>query len=74
MANASLEELRPSLEAIPAHEIDEPDLPMAVALQEAHDLAALVGEAEVRDSILAVGLDAAKAGVDPILRTSSEVR
>ncbi|MEM9463348.1 MAG: hypothetical protein AAGF11_54910 [Myxococcota bacterium] len=52
-----LETLRPLLDAIAPTEIQEPDLPMAVALQEAHELHIALQSEERFDRILAVGLD-----------------
>lgn len=52
-----LESLRPVLEAIPADEIEAPKLPMAVALQEAHNLEATIEADGVRKRIIAVGLN-----------------
>jgi hypothetical protein len=58
MGQTELESLRPTLLAIPAEDVDAPNLPMAVALQEAHDLHTLASDAAVRTKLLAVGIRA----------------
>ncbi len=58
MPNPTLDQLMPKLEALAPAEVSAPDLPMAVALQEGHDLATLVARADVRRRLLAVGLPA----------------
>jgi hypothetical protein len=55
MANANLEALMERLKAIPAVDLDQPDMPMSVALQEASDLAVLVNTELVRNRLVAVG-------------------
>ncbi len=56
----SLDKLTPLLMAIPFEELDSPATPIHVALQEAHDLNTLVGNPEVRERLLAVGLPKAE--------------
>ena len=56
MTDAHLEPLTPLLSAIPAADVRAPNLPVAVALQEAHDLLALVGQEKLRTRLTAVGL------------------
>lgn len=53
---STLEKLMNTLAAIPADEVESPNLPIEVALQEAHDLNALVANPEVRERLVAVGL------------------
>jgi hypothetical protein len=57
MPNSDLEALRPVLDALPLEDIDEPDLPMSVLLQEAHDLYAIVKDEPVRSALVAVGVE-----------------
>jgi hypothetical protein len=54
-----LEAMRPILDAIPPDEIDEPPLPMAVALQEANDLHTTLGVDDTRERLVTVGVDPA---------------
>lgn len=49
----------PTLESIPTADVREPDLPMAIALQEAQDLRAALDADDTWDAVLAVGLDPA---------------
>lgn len=53
---STLEKLLPTLATIPADEVESPNLPIEVALQEAHDLNALVANPEIRERLIAVGL------------------
>jgi len=57
---ATLDKLMSTLAQIPLDEIEAPTLPIEVALQEAHDLNTLVGNPEIRERILAVGLPKAE--------------
>lgn len=59
MSNANLVALKPALLAIPAAEVREPWMPVAVFLQEAADLQTLVADPDVRGRLSRVGLDAA---------------
>lgn len=56
----SLEKLTPQLMAIPLEQLEYSALPIHVALQEAHDLNVLVGNPEIRERLLAVGLPKAE--------------
>lgn len=53
-----LDQLKPVLEAIPREEVAAPQIPIAVFLQEAHDLGTLSKEPEVKSRLVAVGLAA----------------
>ena len=55
MSDAELSTLRARLLAIPAAEVATPDLPMAVALQEANDLLTLVREESVWKKLESIG-------------------
>lgn len=61
-----LETLRPLLESIPAAEVDEPNLPMAVALQEAHDLHIALLSDDIGDRLLAIGLEPTRLTALPV--------
>jgi hypothetical protein len=65
MSNAKLEALRPILETIPIADVDEPDMPMPVLLQEAHDLYEIINDDPVRSDLIAVGIDAQQIGQLP---------
>lgn len=56
MAN-SLSALKPTLLGIPAEEVDEPRVPMAIALQEANDLLTLSSEPKIAAELVKVGLN-----------------
>lgn len=56
MDETDLEAIRPELEAMTPDSIEGPRLPMATALQEAHDLLALVSNEDVWNRLTAVGL------------------
>jgi hypothetical protein len=56
MSQADLDALRSTLLALPAGDVDSPDLPVAVVLQEAHDLRTLCADAKVRERLVSVGL------------------
>lgn len=56
MSGTDLDKLMPALQALPDEDIDTPDLPMAVALQEAHDVYALIAKEPVRGTLLKVGV------------------
>ena len=58
MSAENLETLLPTLEMIDAADVDAPSLPIAVALQEAVDLAKYVEQSDTRERLLAVGLHA----------------
>lgn len=51
-----LDQLKPALEAIAREDVAEPRIPIAVFLQEAHDLATLVVQAEVEKELVHVGV------------------
>jgi len=51
-----LQTLRPILDAIPLSELRRPDLPLSVALQEAHDLSAMLEADDAWSALVAVGL------------------
>jgi len=57
MSEADLAAVRSVLEAMPVEDVDEPRLPMAVALQEANDLATFVGQAAIWAGLVAVGIE-----------------
>lgn len=56
----SLEALTPQLMSIALDQLELPNLPISIALQEAHDLNTLVGNPEIRERLLAVGLPKAE--------------
>ena len=56
MSAENLETLLPTLERIDPTDVDAPAIPIAVALQEAVDLAKVVGPPEIRERLVAVGL------------------
>lgn len=56
MVNSNLEDLKPVLYEIDPVDVTVPNLPMAVALQESHDLATLTAKPEVRNALLMVGV------------------
>lgn len=56
MSQSDLETLRSTLLAIDASDVDQPDIPVATVLQEAHELNALLREERVRARLLAVGV------------------
>ena len=58
MSQADLDALRSTLLAMPSTDIDQPDLPVAVVLQEAHDLRTLCADPQVRERLVSVGLQA----------------
>ncbi len=76
MSGAELEALRGQLSAFDADMIDEPRMPIAVALQEANDLAILLAEdASVAAQLEAVGLDRAVIdGLRPAVGATREAQ
>lgn len=52
-----LDQLKPVLEAIPREHVAEPQIPVAVFLQEAHDLETLAASPDVHEKLAGVGLD-----------------
>ena len=61
-----LDALIPILLTIPAADVREPARPMAIALQEAHDLHAVLEQDDTSSSLLAVGFDPARITDLPI--------
>jgi hypothetical protein len=56
MGSKELDQLKPALEAIPVADVAEPRLPIAIFLQEAHDLATLVARSDVEKELVHVGV------------------
>lgn len=67
-----LETLLPVLNALPATDIVEPSTPMAVALQEAHDLHATIQAGDTWERLLQVGL--APSTIDALPRSVAATR
>jgi len=63
MSDTELSTLRARLLALPAAEVEAPDLPMAVALQEANDLLTLVRDESVWAKLEAVGVTSDQRGL-----------
>ena len=61
-----LETLLPMLQALAPADITEPDVPMAVALQEAHDLHATIATGDTFDRLMQVGIDPAVLEALPV--------
>lgn len=72
MSQADLEALRAVLLSIDEIDVDEPDMPVAVVLQEAHDLNALLRDERVRARLVSVGL--AQADVDGLPAAEGALR
>lgn len=66
MSQADLEAMRSVLSSIASVDVDEPDIPVATVLQEAHDLNALLREPRVRTRLLEAGLGGAELEKLPI--------
>lgn len=56
---SELEHLRPELDAIPADAVIEPNIPVPIVLQEAHDLHVALDIGDTWAQVIAVGLDPA---------------
>lgn len=67
-----LEALRPTLEVIPITEVEEPNLPVAVVVQEAINLQTKLEADEVRDRVTAVGLDPSRIEGLPVAIAATE--
>jgi len=63
---SELDTLRPVLEAIAADELQEPNLPVVVALQAGSDLHATIHKGDTWNRLLAVGVDPAKLAALPL--------
>jgi len=62
----ALTRLMPELLALPLAEVQAPSMPVAVLVQESHDLLAVVRPAEIRQALLGVGLAVAHLDALPL--------